>query len=211
MSHLRESEFVDLLDGVLPATRVGHVEECSECAEKLDALRGTLGRVSDVDVPEPSPLFWEHFSARVRDGVQDVTPGNVAPWSGWLHHAGVKWAVAAALVVLVAVAGARIARIDVTRHPDTAIAERATASRASDPSPAATIDPFDALDGTAADDDVAWGVVRAVADEVPWDEQVTASLQARPGTVERAVLSLKGEARAELIRLLEAETKRPGA
>jgi hypothetical protein len=211
MTHLRESEFVDLLDHVLPAARARHVEECAACAEKIDLLRSTLGRVSDVEVPEPSPLFWEHFSARVQAGVKDATPGELAPWSTWLSQAGFKWVVAGALVAVVGFAGFRVARIDSTRPPNGAIVEGPTMRDASSASTAAGDDLLDGLDGKAADDDVAWGVVRAVADEVQWDDQVRANLAARPGTVERAVLSLKGEARAELIRLLEAETKRPGA
>jgi hypothetical protein len=198
MNHLRESEFVDLLDHVLPAERARHVEECSACAEQIEALRSALGRVADVDVPEPSPLFWEHFSSRVREGVKDATPADSAPWSGWIHQPGLKWALAGALVAVLAVVGVwRSGRVTLSPQPETVIVSEAS--------------PVDAPDIADADDDRAWDLVRVVADEVPWNDDVDASLATRPGTVERAVLSLKGEARAELVRLLEAETKRPGA
>jgi hypothetical protein len=208
MSHLRESEFVDLLDDLLPGRRRQHVDTCAACAEKADALRGTLGRVAAVDVPEPSPLFWDHFSARVRDGVKDATPSGASPYAGWLYGEGLRWAVAGVLVAVLVVAGMwRSGRPLVTEAPAPSIAEKASAS--SDPSTG--IDAHEGLDTTSVDADAGWDLVRAVADEVRWDDGVAASLGAGPGTVDRAVLSLKGEERAELVRLLEAETKRPGA
>ena len=209
MTHLRESEFVDLLDDVLPAARARHVEECA-AVRREDGCAAQHARAGvDVEVPEPSPLFWEHFSARVREGVQDAAPGERAPWSGWWRRARLEWAVAGALMAVVIVAGFWAARTGLTRQPIATIATGPSAS-GSGASHTASHDDMDDL-MKAFDDDAAWSVVRAVADEVHWDDQVTASLEARPGTVERAVLSLTGEARAELIRLLEAETKRPGA
>jgi hypothetical protein len=196
MSHLRESEVVDLLDNVLPAARARHVDECSTCMEKIDTLRSTLQRVTDVEVPEPSPLFWDHFSARVRENVKEATPGSASPWATWIHHAGVRWALAGALVGVIVVAGLwRVGPMG-TNRPGVVRSTEAVETT---------------LDASAADDDVAWSLVREVADEVHWDDQVAATLDPHPGTVERAVLALKGEERAELVRLLEAATKRPGA
>ena len=52
-----------------------------------------------VDVPEPSPLFWDHLSARVREAVTaDAVPAR--PWFGvgrW------SWGLAAVMSVAVLV------------------------------------------------------------------------------------------------------------
>ena len=73
MTHLSESEFVDLAADALDPRRAAHVETCAPCREQRDALRAMLRDVSAVVVPEPSPLFWEHMSARVRDGMAAST------------------------------------------------------------------------------------------------------------------------------------------
>ena len=74
---------------------------------------------------------------------------------------------------------------------------------------------FDALDPAAdpADpaDDVAWDLVRTVADDVSWDDGTVDGMGMRPGSAERAVGMLTTAERTELARLLEAELKQPGA
>jgi hypothetical protein len=67
------------------------------------------------------------------------------------------------------------------------------------------------VDAIDLESDEAWALVRTVADDLEWDEAVTASLAARPGWAERAALDLTLEERAELLRLLQAEARRPGA
>jgi hypothetical protein len=61
------------------------------------------------------------------------------------------------------------------------------------------------------DADPAWAVVRTVADDVQWNDAVVSGIDAQPGTTERAMQSLSAAERSELVRLLLAETKRPGA
>src|SRR5687768_10611474 len=65
MAHLKETEFVDLLDGALAPSRVAHVSTCPECTAQLDALRATLAAVAADVADDPSPLFWNAFPARV--------------------------------------------------------------------------------------------------------------------------------------------------
>ena len=69
--------------------------------------------------------------------------------------------------------------------------------------------------------DEAWALVRTVADdvardtpasdEIAWDEVATEGFGVRPGAVEHAMVALTGDERSELLRLLQAETKQPGA
>src|SRR5260370_30174182 len=46
-----------------------HVGRCEVCRRQPDDLRAMLSEVASVEVPEPSPIFWDHFSRRGRDAV----------------------------------------------------------------------------------------------------------------------------------------------
>ena len=48
----------------------GRSEAAWEAAQRA-ALTSLLSRAKTVDVPEPSPLFWDHFSSRVRAAIVD--------------------------------------------------------------------------------------------------------------------------------------------
>jgi hypothetical protein len=66
-SHLSPEEFVDALEGRLAADRRGHVEACAACGREVAELRELTDAAGVAGiVPEPSPLFWDHFSRRVR-------------------------------------------------------------------------------------------------------------------------------------------------
>jgi hypothetical protein len=66
------------------------------------------------------------------------------------------------------------------------------------------------------DGDQAWALVRSVADDLElddasWEGGGATTLSVRPGSVERAMIALSNDERRELVRLLEAETRQPGA
>ena len=95
------------------------------------------------------------------------------------------------------------------------------ASTASEPvATASSTDPAEP-DAFDPDLDEAWALVRTVADdvardtpasdEIAWDEVATEGFGVRPGAVEHAMVALTGDERSELLRLLQAETKQPGA
>lgn len=206
MTHLTDVELVDFVDGTLAPERSRHLDACETCRASAAAIRETLSRAADADIPEPSPLFWEHFSARVQEGVhaESLTPSG---WFGWARSATVKWALSGALLTLLLVAV--VWRASAPRPESAASGRVATASGPADP------DAFD------PDLDEAWALVRTVADdvardtpatdEIAWDEVATEGFGVRPGAVERAMVALTGDERSELLRLLQAETKRPGA
>src|SRR5213594_321234 len=62
-----------------------------------------IAALRQVDVPEPSPLFWDHLSQRVREAVANEPP----PAPGWMNRLNVAWAAgvfgAVAIVVLAVV------------------------------------------------------------------------------------------------------------
>ena len=205
MKHLSESEFVDLVDGTLASGRVAHLDACDACRAAADGLRDVLARAADVTVPEPSPLFWEHFSARVRDDLQRAPAVEPSRWLGWADDPTVKWAMAGALLTLLLVSGVWVSlwRTSATVPGRVAPTKIATTSGAE---PEA-----DAVHPDTPESDEAWALVRTVADELRWDDAAEEGLGVRPDAAERALATLTRDERSELALLLEAETKRPGA
>src|SRR5262249_18925978 len=67
--HLTPDELVDLAEGERPESSAPHLARCAACRAQLAEMRGTWAAAADADVPEPSPLFWDHFSQRVHDAV----------------------------------------------------------------------------------------------------------------------------------------------
>ncbi len=65
MRHLTPEEFVDLAEGARAEASAPHLQACDACRRQLAELRATMSAAADIDAPEPSPLFWDHFSARV--------------------------------------------------------------------------------------------------------------------------------------------------
>ena len=156
-----------------------------------------------ADVPEPSPLFWDHFSARVRDEIANETPGR---W-GWTS--GLRpWPVAAAAAVVVAL----LVASSVFRAPSNQPTAGTDRQEVADARPPA-VAPVDAR--RRPDDDVevdeAWAVVRSVADDVVWDDVTDAGISARPGSADRAIQTLSAAERTELAALIAEELKRSGA
>lgn len=205
MKHLSESEIVDLFDGTLAPSRVAHLDACDACRATADGFREVLARTADVAIPEPSPLFWEHFSARVHRDVRSAEAIEPSAWLGWAEGPTVKWAMAGALLTLLLVSGVWISlwRTSATVPGRVSPVTMATASVEDRGEPA--VDEFD------PDTDEAWALVRTVADDLSWDDAAEEGLGVRPDSAERALATLTHEERLELVRLLEAETKQPGA
>ena len=184
MKHLAPATFIDLLDGTIAESAVPHLAVCARCSDQLSALRATWQAAADADVPEPSPLFWDHFSARVREAVaaEPVRP------SGWREYLRQPWRVAglagAAALIVVAVAQFPSYRASGDRpvHPSTAAI--------------ASADPVERL----PEDDML-GFVADLAGNLEWDDASDIGLAVR-GVDERAVVDMTDVERSELHRLL---------
>ncbi len=198
MTHLTRAEFVDLLDGSLPADRMRHAEACAACREDAHALGAVLRSAQADPVPEPSPLFWEHLSTRVSDAIQAGPPRP--RWAALFGSD--RWRLAAAAVVLLLVtavgwqafvswSGGRGV------SPVTAPVERTLSESSAEPD----AEPF--LD--------AWDAIEAVAEDLEWEEAQSIGIAFRPGSAEPHVDDLTVDERAELARLIEEELKRYGA
>ena len=177
--HLRPDEFVDAMDGALPAARGAHLEQCAECRAELDGLLSMQREAADDDAPEPSPLFWDHFSARVGEATARENR-TTAPWwrTGWQPIAAL--AVAAASVVLVLQMRSAPAVVAPALAPVTSVADG----------------PSDA--------DGSWDIVMGLASEIAWDD-IRDAVTPAAGAADAVIEELTGAQREALVRLLKQE------
>ena len=179
--HLRPEEFVDAMDGASPAQVKAHLATCVVCQEELATLRAITSDVQNVEAHEPSPLFWDHFSARVRAATDAVS--QPAPWwSGWVRPASVLAGVGAIVVLMV------MFRPSTTPNPESATGVTT--------STIASLEPLD--------DGPSWGMVVSAASELTASEALDAALPAA-GTADAMIDELTAAQRDELIRLLQKE------
>jgi hypothetical protein len=205
MTHLSHDELLDAAEG-----RPGreHLEACASCRAEVEALAAVLREAASVVVPEPSPLFWEHFAARVRAGCSRNAPGSSAteaPASpvGAKHEGGGRildgwraWRVLVpVLVLLLLVVAAGRFRAPVPARHDTSNRETVAA-------PVPTAVP---VEETAGDEE-SWQVFSALASEA--DPAGFGFGAPAPGVADDAVLQMSDEEQGELIRLLKAELAR---
>ena len=178
MTHLTADELVDALDGVLEPSRTTHLEACEPCRQQLADLGAVLRDTRQVDVPEPSPLYWQHLSARVRTAID----AEAAPAGGWRHW--LRWPVLAPIAALALIVMALAAAVP--RHaavtPDVAVN-------------AAVDQPLDDSFAMVAD----------LVGDIDWDTAMLAGLTVGPGAADQAVLELTVAEQQELSRLLRAE------
>jgi hypothetical protein len=189
MKHLTPDELVDLVEGTLAAGRAAHVEQCADCRRLADQARSALAAAAEDGVPEPSPLFWEHFSARVRRAIE-AEPMRRWSW-GWLWRPAVGLPLAAGLVVAIAIAA--------LWRPAPAPAPGGATAAVETPAAGAG----DEVDLSA--DDASWDLVATIAGTLEWEAAEAAGFSAEPGAADRAILLLTREERVELGRLLSAE------
>ena len=199
--HLNDVELVDAFDGLLAPLRAAHLQTCASCSERLHSLRNTISGLQGSDqvaVPEPSPLFWEHFSRRVHDAVRESgTPGHA---NRWWQPARIAALSAAAAIVIAAVTTVMLKPASDGRRAATVSAGEEAPS-ASEQTPAGALD---------VESDPDWALVRAVADDLQWEDAPEAGIHARPGSADRVAVEMSPAERQELARLLEDELKRTG-
>ena len=184
MSHLSPDTFVDLLDGTLSDASVPHLESCEACRRQLSGLRITWDAAAAVEAPEPSPLFWDHFSARVREA---VSTEPLARGSRIFEHWRMAVVAAGAAAVLVVAALGPLRPASVSR-------ESISPERA-----AVAVAPVPAADSLLEDDSLSF--VADLASNINWDSAADAGLTAH-GDADRVLADMDAGERAELRRLL---------
>jgi len=156
-----------------------------------------------VDVPEPSPLFWEHVSARVRDAIAAEGTPQPAPWHERIRKGVLGRATAMRLLVPLSVAAAAAIVVAAV------LTMNAGRSPVAVPLPtvAESAAPAEAVEGTSImpPDDPALALVAGLGTQLDWDEIHDAGILARSGLMDRAVGELSAGERAELGKLLKLE------
>jgi hypothetical protein len=192
--HLAPEELIDLAEGARAEAAAPHLQSCEACRQQIAALRGSMATVVDAaSIPEPSPLFWDHLSQRVREAVAaEETRGSrfagwregialPASWRGW-SMAGV----AAAVAISIYVTAPRTLRLP-------------SGARDGGTAASAPLQPFGAVDdpSLALFADLTEQMDSRAITEIGWSSHV--------GAVDEVVASLTDDERLELQRLLKEE------
>ena len=206
MGHLSPAELVDLAEGSRPAASVPHLDRCDFCRRQLADL-GTMVTVDDLkvggEVPEPSPLFWDHLSARVHHTIRsEELPARSGLLQFWPR---VAVALLALVVVSTMVAGLGSRLVAPGMQP---------APFAPPSTPVASVPdvqaPLPAL--LALQDDPSLGLVADYGGTLEWDElREQMAVPARGSGLDATVGELNAGERLELHRLLKEELARPAA
>jgi hypothetical protein len=80
-THLSPDDLAAAVDGTLGTVGTAHVEQCAACRAAVSELTALLTALKSEAAPEPSPLFWDHFSARVREATANVPPPERRAWT----------------------------------------------------------------------------------------------------------------------------------
>ena len=190
IGHLAPGEQIDSLDGTLGADRAAHLDGCQTCRDEVARLRETVDTARLVDVPDPSPLFWQHQAARISELVAGESIQRSR--SAWTYAA---WAGSAAAV---AAAGLMFLRTASTPEPSSL----AVGLQARDASPTLS----EPASGDLPDER-AWSVVEDLGGEID-GAAATAALTPATGAADLALEDLDSDEQAELVRVLQRELKR---
>jgi hypothetical protein len=146
-------------------------------------------------VPEPSPLFWDHLSVRIRAEIDREPPHEMPAWRQWLALSGGsrRWWGAAATVLGLAVVVTALAM-----RPSPSIVPDGLPALAMNPEPHAELE-MAATDGAV---DEQWELMMEVAADVELDH---GALGVGTGPVDQAWEELSDEERGEVATWLRQE------
>jgi hypothetical protein len=191
MKHLTPDQLLDVAEGTRARDEFAHLAACAGCERQVAELRETMGVAAEVEVPEPSPLFWEHLSANVRERVAEE-PAQPAWWWGVP-----QFGLAAAAVAIVVLAAGSVFR-------------QGGAPAAPGEPPMAVVE-APLADAVSFDDDPALALLADLSAGIDWEAASEAGLTPAPGTADRVVMALTVDERLELQRILEEALAAAGA
>lgn len=188
MKHLSNEEILAAVEG--SADHASHLTACDSCRTRVDELRRVLSLASEVDVPEPSPLFWDHFSERVRDAVSTEPQPQLA---GWRFTVGWTASVVGALAIVVM----GVAVSMKTAQPAGPVVPPPTAEVAGAGS-----------NLSSWDDDPTWALMGELASQIDWEDASEAGLAAQPGSADQALAQMSEEEQRQVVELLQLELQK---
>ena len=214
--HLTPDDLVDLAEGTRPESSAPHLVTCATCRAQLNEMRAMTSAVADVDVPEPSPLFWDHFSQRVHEAVaNDTANARLKPSRSF--GSGARSLIASARAALIAFGGARAfqASILVVATLIIVVLAMSRTKAPFTPRPPAIADAGSRdvwTDGVApdADADASLTLVASLTAGMDLESASEAGL-AHDDTAEHAVTHMSDSELRELQKLLKEEMARSGA
>jgi len=197
MSHLSPDDFVDAAEGTLRADRAAHLASCVHCREQAAAVRTAIEAARTVEVPEPSPLYWPHLAARVRERIAGETIAPAWQSAEW-HVSGLRRLAPVASVA--AVVAVLVATQLVTRD-----------RRAPAPFPSAVAVGIPAAELVVpAEDSEAWQMLTSAAAETPIEDAHAAGMAVPAGAIDLAVQRMSPDELNALGKLLQSELRRSG-
>jgi hypothetical protein len=82
--HLSAEDFSAAAGGTLSEEGRAHLERCAACHAAVFELSALVAELKSDAPPEPSSLFWDHFSHRVREATRSETAPVQRSWAfGW--------------------------------------------------------------------------------------------------------------------------------
>lgn len=183
--HLSPQDIVDALGGALGRVQVQHLHTCEACRREVSEFKALTENLAAIEVPEPSPLFWEHFSRRVESAVSAESVSAEPSW----------WRAAWRPITMLAATAAAVALVVVLRPAPAPVGSRAALSpQASAPA---------AVDSMS---DTSLALMQAAVEtEISWDQARSSNLTPNAAVVDAAIERLTPDQAAELIRLIRAE------
>jgi hypothetical protein len=206
MAHLTADELIDVAEGAEPQSSASHLQACDTCREQLAALRATMSVVAEIDVPEPSPLFWDHLSERVHDAVEADRASTSSMLGGRRGSAGanvpsLRWSWLGTRPVWLTALGVLVAAVSLViriNQPSTAPV----------PAPSIAAIPETFSDLTPVADDLSLALVADLAADLDWESARDAGFTTHAGADDDAVNQLTDDERRELRLLLQGELSR---
>jgi len=186
MKHLSPDEILALVESANCAGHE-HLWTCAPCRAEVEEVRRALDAARTSEMPEPSPLFWDHLSARISERLGEE-PEAPRRWRfGWR-----VW-VPSMVGVMAVVLAAWIDR-DLSRR---------AAAPVEAPSLSASLD---AVVGTVGDDE-SWSMLGQMAGQLDVDSLSDTLGTSEASGAERALDQLSAGERASLADLLQAQMR----
>ena len=196
MTHLAQDELIALAEET--ASRHPHLEACATCRAAVDQFRDVLAHARAVHVPEPSPLFWDHFSQRVHAAVEveRFEPAGLRFTRGW-------WPSLAGALAVILIGFALTMKSG--RFPETATPTAANGPAAVQQPAASATEAVIAQDQTA--DDPTWAFMGDLTSQIDWEHVEEAGLMPTPGSADLVLQEMTIDEQRVLLELLQQEMR----